>query len=756
MTRAPAKRSRPAPASPLPSRDELQRYLERNPDAATLRDLARAFQLKGQDRTELKRLLRELKPDLTRSGRRTASAGRLPASAGRLPSVAVLEVTGVDPDGELIARPAARAQDDPGRAPIVLLHDAARGRAPGIGERVLARISQRGGAAQGQIIRVLPRVPARVIGTVERVGGGFGIRPVGARARDLELHAADAEGAEPGELVVAERIGERALGPDRARVLERLGRPGDPRTVSLLAAHSLELRIAFPPEVEGLSAADLAPWSPAGRADLRDLPLVTIDGADARDFDDAVAAAPDDDPANPGGWQVVVAIADVSHYVRPEDAIDREAKQRGNSVYFPDRVLPMLPEVLSNDLCSLRPDRERACVAVRMAFDRQGRKLRHRFQRAVMRSRARLTYTAVQAAADGAPDALTAPLLEPVIRPLYGAFGALLEARRRRGTLDLDLPETTVRLDAEGRPVAIERQARLDSHRLIEELMIAANVAAAESLEQAGWPCMYRVHDRPDPVKLEGLAQLLEQLGLGRGRGDLARPRDVARLLERLREHALAPLISNLLLRAQSQAVYSPHNLGHYGLNLGRYAHFTSPIRRYSDLLVHRALIRALKLGDGGLPDAGVDWHELGAWLSRCERVAMEAERSARNRFTALLLAERIGSAFDATVVSVQRFGLFVQLAETQADGLVPIGTLGAEFFAHDPGRHALIGQDSGAVFALGDRVRVELVEVDTLAGQLAFRLLEHTPGPAALAAAEAWRQHRHRPGRLRGRAPRR
>ena len=749
MTRAPAKRPRPAPGSLLPSRDELLRYLEANPDGATLRDLARAFQLKGQDRTALKRLLRELKPDVPRSGRRTTSAGRLP-------SVAVLEVTGVDPDGELIARPAARAQDDPSPAPIVLLHDGARGRAPAVGDRVLAKISQRGGAAQGKIIRVLPRAPARVIGTVERMGAGLAIRPVGARARDLELYAADAGGAEPGELVVAERIGERELGPDRACVLERLGRPGDPRAISLLAAHSLELRIAFPPEVEGLTAADLAPWSPAGRQDLRDLPLVTIDGADARDFDDAVAATPDDDPANPGGWQVVVAIADVAHYVRPDDPVDREARQRGNSVYFPDRVLPMLPEVLSNDLCSLRPEVERACVVVHMVFDRQGRKLRHRFQRAVMRSRARLTYTAVQAAADGAPDALTAPLLEPAIRTLYGAFGALLAARRRRGTLDLDLPETTVRLDADGRPVAIERHDRLDSHRLIEEFMIAANVAAAETLEQAGWPCMYRVHDRPDPVKLEGLAQLIEQLGLGRGRGDLARPRDVARLLERLHEHELAPLISNLLLRAQSQAVYSPNNIGHYGLNLGRYAHFTSPIRRYSDLLVHRALIRALKLGEGGLPDAGVDWHELGTWLSRCERLAMEAERSARNRFVALLLAERIGSVFDATIVSVQRFGLFVQLAETQADGLVPISTLGAEYFTHDPGRHALIGQESGAVFALGDRVRVELVEVDTLVGQLAFRLLEHTPGPAALAAAEAWRQHRRSPGSTRRRSARR
>ncbi len=667
----------------------------------------------------------------------------------------MLEVTGIDADGEPIARPADRAQDDPAAEPILLLQGDARSRAPGIGDRVLARLSQRGGAWQGQIIRVLPRAPARVVGVVERVGGGLGIRPVGAHVRELELLAADAGGAQPGELVVAERSEARSLGLGRARVLERLGRPGDPRTISLLSAHSQGLRIAFPPEVEALRVADLPPWSAAGRTDLCDILLVTIDGADARDFDDAVAAAPDDDPANPGGWQLVVAIADVAHYVRPADPIDQEARQRGNSVYFPDRVLPMLPEVLSNDLCSLRPDAERACVAVRMTFDRQGRKLRHRFERAVMRSRARLTYAQVQAAVDGAPDPVTAPWLEPVIRPLYGAFEALLEARRRRGTLDLDLPETAVRLDADGRPVAIERQDRLDSHRLIEEFMIAANVAAAETLEHAGWPCMYRVHDRPDPVKLEGLAQLLQQLGLARG-GDLARPRDVARLLERLHEHALAPLISNLLLRAQSQAVYSPRNIGHYGLNLGRYAHFTSPIRRYADLLVHRALIRALKLGEGGLPDAGVDWHELGGWLSRCERGAMEAERSARNRFVALLLAERVGGAFDATVVSVQRFGLFVQLTETLADGLVPIGTLGAEFFAHDPGRHALIGQESGTAFALGDRVRVELVEVDALAGQLSFRLLEHTPGPAARAAAEAWRRRPRRPVRSRARPGRR
>jgi ribonuclease R len=750
MARTAARRPRSASAGRLPSRDELRRYIESNPDAASLRELARAFQLKGPDRAELKHLLRELEP--SERGRR----GKRRPSPDRLPSVVVLEVTGIDPDGELIAKLAASAADNPALGPTVLLHDTGRRRAPGIGDRVLARISRRGDETHGRIVRVLPRAPARVVGTIGRAGDRLCVRPIGARIHELELRGADAGGAEQGELVVAERIGARALGPDRARVLERLGRPGDPRTFSLLAAHGQGLRIGFPPEIESLSAADLRSWSAADRTDLRELPLVTIDGADARDFDDAVAAAPDHDPANPGGWLVVVAIADVAHYVRPDDPVDQEARQRGNSVYFPDRVLPMLPEVLSNDLCSLRPDAERACVAVRIWLDAQGSKVRHEFLRGVMRSRARLTYAQVQAAADGRPDALTAPLREPVIRPLYGAYGALLEARRRRGTLDLDLPETMIRLDDRGRAVAIERQDRLDSHRLIEEFMIAANVAAAETLEQAGWPCMYRVHDRPDPVKLEGLAQLLEQLGLGRGRGDLARPRDVARLLERLHGHELAPLISSLLLRAQSQAVYSPRNIGHYGLNLGRYAHFTSPIRRYADLLVHRALIRAKRLGDGGLADADVDWHELGAWLSRCERAAMEAERSARNRFTAALLVEQIGAAFDATVVSVQRFGLFVQLAETFADGLVPIGSLGLEYFVHDPDRHALIGQQSGTAFALGDRVRVELAEVDTLAGQLTFHLLEHTPGPAAKAAIAAWRKRPRGQRRIRGRAPRR
>jgi ribonuclease R len=449
----------------------------------------------------------------------------------------------------------------------------------------------------------------------------------------------------------------------------------------------------------------------------------------------------------------MVAIADVAHYVRPGDALDQEARRRANSVYFPDRVLPMLPEALSNGLCSLRPDEERACLAVQLWYDRRGRKLRHRFERALMRSRARLTYEQVQAAVDGNCDGdagdATAPLLETVIRPLYGAYAVLAKARRRRGTLDLDLPEAEVRLGLDGRPAAIVTRPRLDSHRLIEELMIAANVAAAETLDQAGMHCMYRIHDAPDPLKLEALAQLLQSLGMGRGPGALARPADLSRLLEQLKEHELSPIVSQLVLRAQSQAAYAPRNIGHFGLNLGHYAHFTSPIRRYADLIVHRALIRALGLGEGGLEESVTldELQALGGHLSRLERRAMEAERNALSRFVALLLAEQIGSTFTGAITGVQKFGVFVRLDQTMAEGLVPGRTLD-EPFTYEPARQVLLGRFSGTALALGCRVEVELTEVDVLSGQLTFRLLEHTPGAASRAAGRDRGKGRGRPRR--------
>ena len=715
----------------MPGPDEILSYVDESGGDLSRRDLVRAFGLKGRERTKLKRVVRELQDE-----------GALPSRRGRPsgpPRVAVLEVIELDQDGELLARLASEAEDAPPR--IHVLAGEARGPAPGVGDRVLARIAWQDEAeATAEIIRVLRREPRRLVGLLQRGPEGLILEPTGdGGRRELLVREQDRNGAGPGDLVVAERLAGSALGLGRAKVVERLGRPDEPGAISLFAAQTFGLPITFPPEAEAEAAA-AKPVTLGERVDLRALPLVTIDGADARDFDDAVFAEPDADSGNPGGWHVVVAIADVAHYARPGDGLDLEARRRGNSVYFPDRVLPMLPEALSNGLCSLRPDEDRACLAAHLWYDRQGRKLRHRFVRGLMRSRARLTYEQIQAAFDGAPDPTTTPLLDGVIRPLYGAYAALAKARRKRGTLDLDLPEAEVRMGPDGRPTAIVTRPRLDSHRLIEEFMIGANVAAAETLDQAGMHCMYRIHDAPDAIKLEALAQLLQSLGMGRGPGTLARPADLSRLLEQLKEHELSPIVSQLVLRAQSQAAYGPRNIGHFGLNLGHYAHFTSPIRRYADLIVHRALIAALRLGDDGLEDSVTidDMQTLGAHLSRCERRAMEAERNAMSRFVALLLAERVGSAFWGRVTGVQKFGLFVRLDETMAEGLVPVATLG-EYFAYDPGRQALIGRSSGTALALGCRLEVELTDVDVLSGQITFRLLDHEPGPAAAAARKAW-----------------
>jgi ribonuclease R len=720
----------------LPGREDIVNYLEESGGEVSEHDLARAFGVKGRDRFRFKRVLRELEQEGAPRSRRRRS--------GAAPSVAVLEVAALDEGGEPLARLASEPEDAPPR--IRLLPGGSRAAAPGVGDRVLARLFWEDGEATAEVIRLLQREPRRLVGLLQRGPDGLRLEPTGEGARrELLVREQDSMGAGPGELVVAERIAGAVLGIGRAKVVERLGRPDDPGAISLFAAQIFGLPIAFPPEAEAQAAA-AQPVTLAERTDLRDLPLVTIDGADARDFDDAVYAEPDPDPANPGGWHMVVAIADVAHYVRPGDALDLEARRRANSVYFPDRVLPMLPEALSSGLCSLRPDEDRACLAVHLWYDRRGHKLKHRFGRALMRSRARLIYEQVQAACDGSADEVTAPLLESVIRPLYGAYAVLAKARRRRGTLDLDLPEAEVRLGADRRPEAIVTRPRLDSHRLIEEFMIAANVAAAESLDQAGMHCMYRIHDAPDPIKLEALAQLLQSLGMGRGPGTLGRPADLSRLLEQLKEHELSPIVSQLVLRAQSQAAYAPRNIGHFGLNLGHYAHFTSPIRRYADLVVHRALISALRLGAGGLEDSVTldELQTLGAHLSRSERRAMEAERNALSRFTALLLAERIGSTFAGAITGVQKFGVFVRLDETMAEGLAPARTLG-EPFTYDPARQLLLGRFSGSALALGDRVAVELTEADVLTGQLTFRLVDHTPGAAARAAGRPRRKNQTR-----------
>jgi ribonuclease R len=528
------------------------------------------------------------------------------------------------------------------------------------------------------------------------------------------------------------------------RVVERVGDSADPRSFSLIAIHAHGIPTAFPGEA--LELAERAqPVALEARTDLREIPLVTIDGADARDFDDAVWAEPDSD--HPAGWHVLVAIADVAWYVRPADALDFSARERGNSVYFPDRVVPMLPEALSNELCSLKPGVERACMAVHLWLDGDGHVRRHRFVRGLMRSAARLTYEEVQTAIDGRPNELTRPLLDRALRPLYGAYAAFERARRQRGTLELDLPERRILLDPTGHVARIEPRQRLDSHRLIEEFMIAANVAAAAELERLKQPCMYRVHDQPDPAKLAALRDFLDGIGihgLALAKGQLVRPRHFSEILQRAAGTPYATLVSELVLRSQAQAVYSPENLGHFGLALRHYAHFTSPIRRYADLLVHRALIAGLELGGGGLPRVeAADFAEAAQHISMTERRAAAAERSAVDRYTAAFLAERVGASFAGRISGVTRAGLFVTLAETGADGLIPMRSLPTDYYDHDEKRHRLIGRRWGRAYTLGDALSVRLAEANAVTGSLLFAIVEE--------AGEQPQQPRsHRPGKAR------
>ena len=525
-------------------------------------------------------------------------------------------------------------------------------------------------------------------------------------------------------MVLAETVRGTRLGLGKARVKERLGSFDDPRSYSLIAIHNQSIPTVFSDLV--LEEARAATVPELGkRRDLRDMPLITIDPADARDHDDAVWAAPDDDPKNPGGWKIIVAIADVAAYVRPGSELDQEARKRGNSVYFPDRVVPMLPEALSSDLCSLKAGVDRACLAVVMWIDAEGSKRRHEFTRAMMRAAGNLTYQSVQEARNGADAGQDSQEFTPLITHLYGAFAALLQARERRQPLDIDLPELQVALGPDGHVEDVRPRARWDSHRLIEEFMIAANVAAAETLEEHDTPCMYRVHDRPEEEKVESLRELLSSLDLRLAKGQAIRSAHFNQVLKQVADTPHAHLVNQVILRTQTQAVYRPDNSGHFGLNLRRYAHFTSPIRRYADLLVHRGLISALKQGTDGLDDETADiLPELGEQISATERRAMVAERGAKDRYLAAFLESRRGAAFTGRISGVARFGLFVTLDDIGADGLVPISTLTDDYYNHDERRHALVGDRTGREYLLGAAVDVRLAEADVITGSLRLELI--------------------------------
>ena len=715
----------------LPSKTEILDFVRNAGAKAGKREIARAFAIKGGDRTALKSLLAEMAEEGLLTGNRKGFKER-----GRLPPVTVLEIVARDRDGELIGEPVVwdAAEGERPRALVLARREGGgAGEAPlGMGDRVLARLTRlddvdvAGYHYEAEPIKRVPREQRRLLGIFRaKTGGGGLIDPVDRKElKEWPIARGEEGGAHDGDLVRFELARTHRYGVAQARIVETLGNPKDQRRISLIAVHAHGIPDDFPAGVTA-EVGRLEPPRLEGRADLRQLDLVTIDPLDARDHDDAVHAAPDSDPANHGGFIVHVAIADVAHYVRPHTRLDREAQLRGNSVYFPDRVVPMLPERISNDLCSLREREERPCLAVRMVFDRHGHKKSHTFLRGIMRSAAKLSYEEAQAAIDGHPSTRCRPLLERALKPLWAAYGVLAAARERREPLDLDLPERKVVLDAEGRIERIATPQRLDAHRLIEEFMIQANVAAAEALEGRRAAVVYRVHDAPSKEKLAALREFLDSLGLKLPGAGALRAGDFNRVLQRAKSLPVTDLVNEIVLRAQAQAQYAAANLGHFGLNLRRYAHFTSPIRRYADLLVHRSLIRAFGFGAGGLADEqAASLGEIAQAISDAERRAMAAERETTDRLIAAYLADRVGAEFDARISGVARAGLFVRLRDTGADGFVPAATIGSDYYRHHEDAHALVGDRTGESYRLGDDVRVRLVEAIPTAGALRFEML--------------------------------
>lgn len=705
---------------PIPTREQVLEFITENPENANKREIARAFGLKGQDKIPLKAIIRELENE----GLIDRSRGKRLHAAGELPPVTVIEVTGSDADGEITARPTNwRGQEDP---PQIYVSFRA-GETAKRGERILAKLQrQEDGTYSASVMRRLQDSSEQILGVYHKVGRDGRILPIkrGSR-REYTVREDDAGDAMSGDLVVAEPGRARGRDTRQARITEVLGSVSDPRTVSLISIHDHEIPFEFPDKVlieaETAEAPDLKT-----RQDLTHLPFVTIDPRDARDHDDAVYAEKDDAPTNKGGFIVWVAIADVAHFVRPGSALDKEAVRRGNSCYFPDRVVPMLPDTLSGDLCSLHEGVARSCMIVRMVFDSSGKKINHEFLRGTIRSAASLNYQEVQDAHEGRINEKTGPLMAEVIEPLYAAYTAVASARDKRGPLDLDLPEHRVEINEDGIVTSVAFRERIEAHRVIEDFMIQANVSAAETLGKRKNPLVYRIHEPPNQEKTAALSDFLKTISMSVPKGGTLRPAHFNKLLSEVADGPYDSMVNEIVLRSQSRAEYSTDNQGHFGLNLHQYAHFTSPIRRYADLIIHRALISALGQGDDGLSEHDIKVMEKTAEeISLCERRAMAAERDATDRYVAAYMEDHVGADFVGRVSGVARFGLFVKLTETGADGLIPIRTLGYnEYFDFDEKRMKLIGERTGTVYHLGQQVTVRLKEATPMTGGLIFEML--------------------------------
>src|SRR5574338_819257 len=725
----------------LPSRKQILDFIATSDQPAGKREIARAFGLSGQTKIDLKRLLN----DMADEGLIDHSRGRAFHQAGGVPKVTVLRVTQVDDSGNVFAVPEQwHAETPPPRLRVV---ERGKRGALGIGDRVLCRTEEKGQGWLAHPLKKLARAAELVLGVVRQEGERFWLSPVDKKER-RELYISDLKDAEPGDLVLCEVQGR----PPRtsARVDAVLGDPFAPRSFSLIAIHKHGLRHEL--AQEAIDEAHRVSTLPLGeREDLTHLPIVAIDPEDARDHDDAIWAARDDDPGNPAGWKAVVAIADVSFYVRPGSELDREARARGNSVYFPDRVVPMLPEELSADICSLKEGEDRAAMACHLKIGKDGALKEWRFTRAKVRIAANIAYEDAQAAIDAAeeetvdvasPVCFMPPvegrvpreIVEKALKPLWACWRALFGARQKRDPLELDLPERRVMLDEKGRITSIAPRDRLDAHRLVEDYMIAANVAAARALEAKKAPVTYRVHEAPGREKLVALKDYLATFDLEFALGQVIKPATFNRIIDRVGVGEGREEIMEQLLRTQMQARYAPERLGHFGLALATYAHFTSPIRRYADLLVHRSLVDAYKLGEGGLPRGEEEnFEQIGEQISMLERRAMEAERETIDRYVAAYLSAQVGQLVECRITGVQPFGFFATVEDLGGDGLLLAKDLGQEYFRYDEAARQLIGEDTGETYRIGQRLTLRLAEANPVSGSLRFELPEGSyGGPSA------------------------
>jgi ribonuclease R len=724
----------------LPSRDQILAFIAESDAPAGKREIAKAFGLAAQDKILLKALLK----DMGDEGLIDSAPGRAFHKMGGVPKVTVLRVVDVDDSGNVWAVPERWDADTP--APKLRVREKKHG-ALGVGDRVLARTEEAGNGWIAHPMKTLPKGEDLVLGVLRQEGKALWLQGVEKKER-REFQVSDAGEAQVGDLVLAELAGR----PPRitVRVTQVLGDPFAPRSFSLIAIHKLGIPDVF--SAETLDEAVRVAGQPLGdkREDLRHLPIVAIDPADARDHDDAVWAAPDDDPSNPGGWKAIVAIADVSFYVRPGSNLDREARRRGNSVYFPDRVVPMLPESLSAEMCSLKEGVDRAALACHLRVGKDGTLKSWRFTRAVVRIVANLAYEEAQAMVDdhASPRRRPGPArggVEPVSReqpdgpglrrgdeilaallPLWSCWHALNTARDARAPLDLDLPERRVMLDEKGRILSVAPRERLDAHKLIEDYMIAANVAAARALEAKKAPVMYRVHEQPGREKLVALKDYLKTFGIDFALGQVVRPATFNHILDKVIDRDERPQIMEQVLRTQTQAYYSPANMGHFGLALGSYGHFTSPIRRYADLLVHRSLVSAYDLGPGGLTEGeAAGMVKIGESISMLERRAMEAERDTIDRYVAAFLSEKVGEVLETRITGVTNFGFFATVEGIGGDGLMPVRDIGGEYFRFDEASRTLTGDQTGTVYASGQKLPLRLAEANPVSGALRFEMVE-------------------------------